>query len=81
MLWSVAKDSPKMVPAGWSPTETEYKDGAPHPPLPSKNHTKNMASAGSAKAEEQEGGALQPASLEGTPAGPCLSGCRFKISR
>lgn len=62
-----------MVPAGWSPTETEYKD-APPPTPPSKNHTKNTASAGSTKAEEQEGGALQPASLEGTPAGPCLSG-------
>ena len=34
MLWSVAEDIPKMVPAGWSPTETEYKDGAPPPPPP-----------------------------------------------
>lgn len=75
VLWSVAEDIPKMVPAGWSPTETEYKDGAPPPPaLQSKNHIQIMASAGSTKAEEQEGGALQPPSLEGIPAGPCLSG-------
>ena len=35
VLWSVAVDSLKIVPAGWSKTEKEYKDGT------HQNKTKN----------------------------------------
>ena len=65
------RGQPQDVPAGWSPTETEYKDGTPQT---NKNHIQNTASAGFTKAEEHEGGTLQRPSLQGIPAGPCLSG-------
>lgn len=71
VLWRVAEDSLKKVPAGWSPTETDYKGGTPQT---NKNHIQNTASAGFTKAEEHEGGTFQPPSLGGIPAGPCLSG-------
>lgn len=68
VLWSVAEDSLKMVPAGWSKTEKEYKDGT------HQNKTKNPYNTASARFTRAESMKTvpQPPSQEGIAVGPSL---------